>query len=168
MKSTIVSILLVFTTIGFSQDKFDFNEKGLAPEYIIAAIDSIPKNTLYKKTLKWIKSTSNNLEIQNKTNTIQFTGIKDNAVHEGKRYFHIKYTIKISFEEGLYKFKPLKVQLKANSKYDMGWKAFDLKKGDIFFKKGKVIKKFKSYVSDIPKILNDLNANLYNYLITED
>ena len=101
-------------------------------------------------------------------NFICLTGIKSNAIHVGKLYYHMQYTVKISLEKGKYKFEPLKVRSRLNSKYDMGWIDFDLKNGALFFKKGRAIKKTKSYVTDIPAVLNELNANLYNYLITEN
>ena len=56
------------------------------------------------------------------------------------------------------------IQLKINSKYDMGWKNFDLDNCTEFFKKGKVKRKYKTYLKDISKPLNQLYLLLNKYL----
>lgn len=171
MKRIIFTIFLISTTLAYSQNKFVFKENGLVPAYTISYIDSVIETEMHKKTLKWIKNTYKNPDVitdtQNNNDFILLTDIKNNALNQGKLYYHIKYTIKISFENGKYRFEPIEVQSRLNSKYDMGWKDFDLKNGDLFFKKGRVIKKTKSYVTDIPAVLNEVNINLYNYLISE-
>ncbi len=168
MKNIIIFLSLIFTTLIYSQTKFVFNENGLTPEYTATSIDSIAKAELYSKTLKWVEATykhpDNVINTKIENNFIHITSIKENAIQADKRYFHLKYSVKISFEKGECKFEPIKIQSKANSKYDMGWKDVDLKNGSEFFKKGKVIKKTKSYVKIIPEVLNKLNSNLYNYL----
>ncbi|WP_282042681.1 hypothetical protein [Winogradskyella flava] len=168
MKPTLAFLVLVFTTIAYCQDAFVFNENGITPGHIISKVDSAPKAALYSKTLQWIKNTDAVVDVYAENDFIQLIGTTTNAINEGKRYFHMKYVIKISFENETYKFELLEIQLKANSKYDMGWMDFNLKDGSPFFKKGKVIKKLRSYVIDIPKILNELNTNLYNHLIAEE
>ena len=171
MKNIILLKLFIFTAIVYSQNKFIYNQNGLVPEYTITNIDSISKTELYKKSLNWIKINYENpdraLKAQVENDYISFTGTYENIVKVDKRYYHIKYTVKISFKNGQYKFEPLEIQSKLNSKYDMGWAHFDLKNGTLFFKNGKIINKSKSYVTEIPVVLNDLNSNLYEYLITE-
>jgi len=172
MKCLIFTIFLISATFAYSQNKFVFNENGLVPEYTISNMDSMTETEMHKKTIKWINATSKNPNVifdsHDKNDFILLTGIKNNLLNIGKQYYHMKYTIKISFEKGEYKFEPIAIQSKLNSKYDMGWKDFDLKNGALYFKKGRVIKKSKSYVTDIPDVLNQLNTNLYNYLITEN
>lgn len=170
MRNIITFIPLVFITLAYSQNKFVFNENGLTPKYSLSNIDSTTVSELYTKTLYWIKKNYKNpekvIDSKVKNDVIQFTGLKENAINTDKRYFNLNYTIKISFKKGQYTFEPLSIQTKANSKYDMGWKDFDLKNGSSFFKKGKAIKNTKSYVKVIPALLNDLNNSLYTFLIT--
>lgn len=168
MKKIIVFIPLVFTTLIYGQTKFVFNENGLEPEYTVSNIDSFSKTVLYNKTLSWIKKSFKNpekvIDTKIENEVIQFTSIKENTINVDKRYFHMKYTIKISFENGQYRFEPLSIKTKANSKYDMGWKEVNLKNGSKYFKRGKAIKQTKSYVKVIPEVLNELNSSLYGYL----
>ncbi|MDJ0646833.1 MAG: hypothetical protein QNJ57_12695 [Flavobacteriaceae bacterium] len=170
MRSTIFLMMVLGTSLVYGQTEFIFNENGLDPKYAIANLDSTPATELYQKTRKWIENTSTNatlaLDTEIENDFIHFTGIKDNAIKVGKGYLHMKYTVKVSFKKGLYKFEPLEILTKVNSKYDMGWKAIDLNNGSVFFKKGKAIKKTKSYVTSIPAVLNELNAKLYKYLRT--
>lgn len=169
MKATFIFIALLLTTLTQSQTKFTFNENGLTPKSLTIKTDTLSETELYTKTLQWITATYKNPEktivSQIEGEVLQISGIKDNAIKADKRYFHLKYAIKINFKNQQYTFEPLSIETKANSKYDMGWKNIDLKNGSDFFKKGKPIKKTKSYVKVIPKVLTELNTSLYNYLI---
>ena len=171
MRQLFFLIALVHTTLSYSQDIFVFTEDGLYPEYAISKIDGLSQNKLYNKTLGWVYKTYKNPNVvissKSENHFIFLTSLEENVINADKRVFHMRYTIKISFNNEQFKFEPIKIQFKANSKYDMGWKDFDLKNGAIFFKKGKVIKKTKSYVIDVPKVLNKLNTNLCNYLTAE-
>lgn len=172
MKSRFLLIAFVISALSFGQNQFVFSENGLDPEYIVTPVDSTSPSILFQKTLEWAKSnfTGDNTAIdsQPENNSIHLTGYKNNAVNEGKLYYSLKYRIKISFEKGQYTFEPTEVLLKLNSKYDMGWKAFDLKNGTPYFKRGKVIRNLKSYVYDIPAVLNDVNTRLYQHLKAEE
>ncbi|GGD25267.1 hypothetical protein [Hyunsoonleella pacifica] len=168
MKIVIIFItLLAFKNLAYSQTKFIYNENGLLPQYVDTSIDSLSKTKLYNSTLNWITKTYNTPDIKINNQIILLSGVKENLIKVDKRFLHIKYTIEISFEEGLYSFKPLRIQSKTNSKYDMGWKDFSLTDGKVYFKKGKVIKKTKPYVKDIPALLNEINTSLYHILTSE-
>lgn len=167
MRLLIVLLIFVFTAMGFGQEKFVFNETGLSPKHIISRVHGSSKTQLFDKALKWIKATYKNPDIEVDNQVILLTGIEENAIQANKQYFHLKYKVKVTFEKGQCTFKPISIKTKANSKYDMGWKEIDLKNDSEFFKKGKPIKKTKSYVKMIPEVLNKLNSNLYNYLVSE-
>ena len=53
MKKIFLSVLLLSTTIAFSQDlqKFELTKDGVQP--IVVNIDSFSISTLYQKTLNW-------------------------------------------------------------------------------------------------------------------
>ncbi|WP_165453954.1 DUF4468 domain-containing protein [Hyunsoonleella flava] len=163
----IILLVLVCTSFGFGQGKFVFNKDGLSPKHTISKVDGLSKIQLFNKALKWIKATYKKPDTEMDKQIIRLTSIKENAIQADKRYFHMKYVVEISFKEGQYTFKPLEIQTKANSKYDMGWKDFNLNNGEAYFKKGKVIKKTKSYVKAIPAVLNEINARLYDFLTSE-
>jgi len=166
VRTFIFSLTILWTLGAEGQTKFTFTESGLTPESIITSIENLSATDLHNKTLNWIITTYKNPKTEIDNQVILLTGIKENVIQSDKQYFHMQYTIKIVFEKHQYTFEPLTIQTKANSKYDMGWKEIDLKNGAAFFKKGKPIKKTKSYVKDIPEVLNELNSSLYNYLIS--
>lgn len=168
MKALIICLYFLLATSAYSQDKFVIKENGLTPKFTILKIDSLAKSELYNKTLKWIEENEKEykLSVDNKTKNevIQLYSIKGNAVNLDKQFFNVKYNVSIGFEKEQCKFEPMGIQLKVNSKFDMGWKDFDLTNGAMYFKKGKVIKKYKSYIKDITTQLNELNHNLSAYL----
>lgn len=171
MRSSIFLFLVLSHTILVSQNLFSYEEQGLTPASINISLENKSASELYNKTLNWIKKHYKNPEktIINKTKheIIEFTGLKENAIISNKRYCHLKYTVKIIFKKDAYIFKPQYIQTKVNSKYDMGWEQFNLKKGTHYFKKGKPIKKTKSYVKEIPKILNQLYTSLHTHLTSQ-
>lgn len=166
-RSLAVSIYIAFSLFGFGQTPFIFTEDGLSPDSLVREVKGSSVDSLKQKALDWVNtslSKDNVVFALNHDNTIELTGISYDVITADKQSYHVKYTIKLSFKNGLYQFQPVSLQTKMNSKYDMGWKDFSLKDGSTFFRRGKVIKKLKSYVEAIPLLLNTINANLYNHL----
>lgn len=166
MRYLAIFMVFLWVSLAYGQNKFAFNKNGITPKYLVSHVNSLSKTELYHKTLNWIKITYENPNTEIDNQVILLTGIKENALQVDKRYFHLQYTVKLTFKKEVYKFEPLKVLYKANSKYDMGWKDFDLSNGEVYFKKGKAIKSTKAYVKTIPKVLNDLNTQLNQFLIS--
>ncbi len=168
MKNLILCISILLTTVVYCQDEFIMEEIGLTPKFSTSKIDSLTKSELYKKTLTWIEENEKKykLSVDNKieNEVIHLSSIKGNAVNLDNQYFNVKYKISIVFEKDNYKFEPTEINLKVNSKFDMGWKDFNLTNGAMFFKRGKVIRKYKSYLKDIMALLNELNIQLNSYL----
>jgi hypothetical protein len=171
MKNLILILCMLLTVFVYSQDNFEISKNGLTPKFLISKIDSLTKIDSYKKTLFWVSKYKQKYKLivdkKLENEEINLMSIKGNAVNLNKQYFNVKYKIKVSFEKGNYKFEPTAIQLKINSKYDMGWKDFNLTDGTQYFKKEKVLRKYKSYLKDITALLNELNFLLSNYLKTE-
>jgi hypothetical protein len=167
-KTTFLLIFLLVTAFIHSQVQFTMKENGLTPKFSTSTTDASTNNELYKKTLTWMKANEKtyNLSLDNKieNEVIDITSIKGNALSLNKQYFNVKYKIRISFEKEQYRFEPLEIQLKVNSKYDMGWKDFDLNNGALYYKKGKVIRKYRSYIQDLTVLLNEINFRLNTFL----
>ncbi|WP_370390915.1 DUF4468 domain-containing protein [uncultured Winogradskyella sp.] len=165
-------VILFFTTLSFSvmhcQDQFTIDELGLSPKSITTTIEQSSKQELYSKTLAWLKgrNESHNLSVEDKSDshTINFTFIKGNAVSLDKQYYKAKYHVTLNFIDGSYTFKPTKIELKLNSKYDMGWKEFNLNTGAMFYRRGKVIRKYKRYLRDLTAPLNEFRNQLHAHL----
>jgi hypothetical protein len=137
-------------------------------KFLVTKIDNSAKSELYNKTLEWVNEHENSFSLSVddtvEGEAIHLTSLKGNAVSLDKQFFNVKYNIKISFENEQFKFEPTEIRLKLNSKYDMGWKEFSLSNGAIYFKNGKVIRKYKRYIKDITAVLNEINNQLSAYL----
>lgn len=168
MKRVFQGLLLLLSTLVYGQEEFIIGADGLTPKNMVSTIDQTTADDLFKKTRVWIETNEKEYKLalieERENTTITFSGIKGNAVHLSDRYFHAKYDIQVRLEEDQYIFKPIQIQLKVNSKYDMGWKDFDLKDTSTFFKKGKVIRKYKDYLEDLVAPLNQLYLELTAHL----
>lgn len=165
-------LTLFFNTLSFfvihSQDQFTIDELGLSPKSVTATIEQSSKQELYSKTLSWLEGNNetHNLSIEDKSDSqaINFTFVKGNAVNLDKQYYKAKYQVTLNFVDGSYVFKPTKIELKLNSKYDMGWKDFNLNTGAMFYRRGKVIRKYKQYLRDLTAPLNEFHNRLHAHL----
>ena len=150
------------------QEQFRIEEVGLSPKSITTIIKQYSNQELYSKALAWLKgrNESHNLSIIDKSDSqaINFTFIRGNAVSLDKQYYKAKYHVTLNFIDGSYIFKPTKIELKLNSKYDMGWKEFNLNTGAMFYRRGKLIGKYKRYLRDLTAPLNQFHNQLHAHL----
>jgi hypothetical protein len=168
IKNLTVYLSLFISFSIFGQDRFIIQPDGLSPEYVSAMIEGKHQSDLYRMTLGWLETNKQELRItidkQVEGETIKFTSFKGNTVNYLEQYYHAEYYITIRFNEDGYQFECTEINLKLNSKYDMGWKSFDLEDASGYFKKGRIIRKYKSYVLDLPDRLNELNLGLHQSL----
>ena len=154
--------------ISFGQVEFSITKDGITPRSVSSEIDSLSAAQLYLKTMGWIEENSETLNLTidhiEENSSVQMSFLKGNATNLEKRYYNANYKVKISLEEGGYTFEPIEIRLKLNSKYDMGWKEFDLGNGELYFKKGKPIRKYKPYLEGITKTLNEFYLMLHTHL----
>ena len=172
MKKLLLGIFLLWTTLSYGQIEFVIAVDGLSPKILSAEMSAFNSSQMYTKTMGWIEENSEtyNLSMEHAVENayIQISFLKGNAATLDKQYYNIGNKAKISFEDGKYTFEPTEIRLKLNSKYDMGWTNFDLNDASLYFKKGKPLRKYKSYLENIPKALNELQMNLLSYLKSED
>ncbi|MCA0132015.1 hypothetical protein [Winogradskyella alexanderae] len=160
MKQLLLCLCVLISSLVFSQEQFVITEDGLSPRFIAIDVES---NT-YTKVLDWLVANMENYDItivetiENKS--IQFTSEKGNATNLDKQYFNAKYGIILHFTTNQFTFEPTAIDLKQNSKYDMGWKPIDLNAGAPYFKNGKPIRKFRAYLYGIVAPLNSLSLKL--------
>lgn len=168
MKYLILCITLFLTTTVQGQDQFTITMDGLESQSSPSQIDHLTRSQMYEKTLSWIEENEEvyKLSVQDKTEneSIQLTSTKWNATHLGEKYYTAEYSVRLTFEDNSLRFEPTAIRLKLNSKYDMGWEAFDTTDTAMYFKKGKVIKKYKSYLEDLIAQLNAINIQLNSSL----
>ncbi|MCG8796638.1 DUF4468 domain-containing protein [Tenacibaculum finnmarkense] len=162
----IAFIILFISSLSYSQGNFKYEENGLSPKFLVIKVDSLKQNQVFEKAMKWIKLNYKNpdevIETSVENEIIRFTGIEQRVLSIGKSKkidYDLKHTISISFKDGKYKFEPLNIMVKA-SDFNYGWIPFDLNNGKMYFKKGKMIKKFDQYVIKIPEFLNNLSLEI--------
>lgn len=165
MRGIFMVILCLIAQASFCQNVFSFAENGLTPKEVNHSLsDEQSKALLFKKTMGWIQKNEKSSKLvvidQVENEYITISLVKPNYINVKKDYYYVKYIAKISFSFGQYKFEPLEVFTKLNSKYDMGWQPFDLNDGASFFKRGKPVKRTKVYVQKIPAVFNTLNDSL--------
>lgn len=165
-----IILFLFFTLNVFAQnEKFIFNKDGLS-EYVVVKVDSISENELYSKTLNWVKETYSKPEqvidatIENES--IRFTGRSNffriyNAFGDFKDY-PVKYTIKISFKDGRYKFEVLSMTVEHES---VNYSDIPSK---IYKKNGELLKWYKDTPQKIEDFFNQLNNSLKGYIINKE
>ncbi|PRX56461.1 hypothetical protein [Flagellimonas meridianipacifica] len=168
MKKLILGLSMLFVTLGHGQTEFTITADGIYPKAITSEIGAYTTSQLYKKTIDWIEENSetHNLTIDCTAEdiSIHISSLKNNAANLEKQYYNATYRVNIRFESGKYTFEPTQIQLKLNSKYDMGWEDFDLNNGSLYFKKGKPLRKYRAYLENIPKVLNELHTELDGHL----
>lgn len=164
MKVGLVCLFAILNSLLFSQEYFAITEQGITPKSILLNLEN---KDLYGKAMSWITSNAetHTLEILDtmEESTIKFTSTKGNAVILDKQYYNVKHIIKLNFTPKGVEFTPIGVELKLNSKYDMGWKPIDIDNCSQYFKKGKPIRKYREYLTSIVTPLNSIHS-----LITTD
>ncbi len=166
MKWAVLLLVCLWVTKINGQSQFIFTQNGIQPKLITTSVKNISKDSLTAKINRWIRSNSiSSSAIKNiDSKYLLLTGMKENYIIVDKRYYHLEFVIKINIQNQSFGFEPLSLKTKQNSKYDMGWVPIDLTDGSQYFKKGKPIKKTKSYIKAIPTLLNSLNLELENFV----
>lgn len=188
MKKIILLTAVLVSAISFSQndvdavskkkkhntsEKFTYDANGLNPGDVTMSVRKAKKGDLYSKTLNWLsekyKDPDQVIEKKEKNDKIRFEGFTDNAICYGMGVDYgcegLTYQIEISFEDGQYKLKPLKLSYDSNSKKKVN---INLKKGDYYDKNGKIDDDYSKVPSQIETLFNGLNESLSNYLTNED
>ena len=159
MKNLILIFVCFLSFQLMGQEVFKFSEKGLSPKFKEIQIEK-SDSLLFANTIQWIENNKETFNLKlvkrDSKKQIEFSSVNNNGTSLDKQYFHVKYAIELIFKDGNIKFTPKSIELKLNSKYDMGWKDFDISDGYSFFKRGKVIRKYRKYLSDITDHLNSV------------
>jgi hypothetical protein len=166
MKKFLLSILLLTTTSLFAQDipKFELTKDGVQP--IVVVIDSFNAQTIYKKTLNWVKENYKNpkeaLKADIENETVRIDGFKKNAWFYKSLGMKQEYDMEYSF---LIDIKDNKIRLT----FTVGQFWGDDKKTTYdyttFFKSsGEIRGAYKDAKPSLEQSMNDLVFSLYNYI----
>jgi hypothetical protein len=166
-KFTLVFVVL-FTTLGFSQEtEFKFTKDGFT-DYVVTDCKDKSAAELYKKTIDWISTNYNNpkevLKAQIENDYLRFEAIEKNLFClKPTMCSDMKYQIEVSFKDGKYKFDLLALD---QDMPDIGWVHFGgLEDGKYYFiENGEAKSKFKIIADEIPKYFNSLNKSLNDFI----
>jgi hypothetical protein len=168
---TITAIFLAAFTLQ-SQSIFTYDKNGLAPEYIVIELDTIPQEELYSKTINWIKETYKNADevINNKIENqkIFIEGINSSVLTiGGGAKMDARYTIEIAFKEGKIKFQPTRLEYYYSVH---GWNNISLgEKAKNFYKRnGSPRGVYKHLPNQITGLFNDLAQSLKDYILEKN
>jgi hypothetical protein len=170
MKKLLLLIAIFNFSQGYSQDKFEYNQNGLIPKYLVIDIENSQKDELYKKTLDWIKINYKNpnkvIQTTIENEMVRIEGVNSNwfcGTFAGKTSCaDALYTIEIQFRKGRYKIEVFSVY--SVNEYNKRYK-INLESGDVYYKKSGKLKKFsKDTPTQISSLFNDFNNDLKNFI----
>jgi hypothetical protein len=175
----LVLLALFINTLGFAQEReFTFTKDGFT-DFVITEVPNKNQSELYKKALDWVAVTYNNpkevIKAQIENDYIRIEGIKSSAICTKilltTECDDTKYQIEISFKDGKYKFDVISIeQYIKPSKYSSiyGWRDTVIASpggASAFYREdGEIRSMYKYYPTQIPKIFNDLNSSLKDFL----
>ena len=158
-----------------SQDRFEYKENGLVPNYIVMEIDTLSQSALYNRCYRWIQETYKNpsevIKMQIENEKIRFEGYSKaitymNAIGT-KNYYDAMYTIEVSFKEGRFKFDPVSLTLYTNNYVPIDWLDIDYGK-PIFKNNGGVRGMYRNFPTDIGDFFTGLMLDLASYQIVDN
>lgn len=166
-----ILLLLLFTTLSFSQDlkQLKLTPKGVEP--IVVLVDSLKANEIYNKTLNWVQEAYKNPNEVLKTNIInskiRVDGYANNAWYFRllgmKEYVNMEYSIIVSIKDGKYRLEFIIGQFWLNSRTRT---AYDYTS---FFKQsGEIRSMYSDSVPSLELTINKLSMSLYNYINEKD
>lgn len=161
MKKALLPVFLFFWLISHGQSEFVIDKKGLSPRSFISASGINSSDAVMTKIDTWFALENKKFKKTqyNKTDSsIQFTSIVTDVRLRKDKAYYIRYDIELSISNSKLLFKVLKIDLKQNSRFDMGWKELNLDKPHDFFKKIKGNK--KAFLNKVAEHLNDLKIDL--------
>jgi hypothetical protein len=177
MKQIITIIVLLCSSLLFSQEtSFTFTKEGLT-DFIVTPCEGKTQAELYKKALDWVSITYKNpnevVKAKIENEYIRIEGSSSDIIcysYMGKRCGDTKYEVEISFKDGKYKFDVLSV-----SEYNTPsqtraaiWTNFNINDASAFYdKKGGIKKSYKYIPEMMPAYFNNLNLNLKDFLVSD-
>jgi len=177
MKKIILLLLISFS--GFSQEtKFTYTqEKGLT-NFIVINCEGKLKSELYKKIIDWVSVFYNNpkevIKAEIIDDYIRIEGLQKNVsigtfmgLETGQ---DLKYQIEISVKDNKYKFDVINIEyFTPSSQYIIGgWVPFEFNNTSNQYKNGKIKNSVKYLPDSLPKLFNNINDNLYNFIINNE
>jgi len=174
MKRILLLGLLLITAFANAQEKFNYTQEGLQPNYLVVEIPNKTQNELYTSTINWIKETYKNpdevIKSTIENNKIKLEGVRSSVlctkVLGSTSCDDAKYIIDIEFKEGKLRFLPTELkgyQKPSNTAYYKnagGWFPIDLTDGKFYYNK-------KGDLKDITKLQVPMFYGIFNDLVND-
>ena len=171
MKKLTLLLIMLLTFVGYTQESFTYDERGLTPKYLVEEFEGISQQELFDRTIYWINDTYKNPDevikatISNKK--IRFEGVSmDRFSHTllgTAHYYNATYTIEVSFKQNKYKFELIKITYRIpGSQYGNGYIVkINLDNGEGYYRKnGKLKGKTKNVPKQLENLINGLQKSL--------
>lgn len=140
---------------------FEYSQLGIN-DFVVTDIDSIQKEDLYNKTVRWVKETYRNpesvLTMKIENEKIRIDAIATGLLKVRGRISNLNYIVEISFKDNKYKFEIISLLYNNTTDY---------KKIPNFKTDSKMVKNFGSTPTDIETYFNKLNESLRIYIAGE-
>ena len=177
MKKIVLLLLIGFSTFA-QENKFIYTqEKGLT-NFIVTNCEGKSKSELYNKVIDWISVYYNNpkevIKAEIINDYIRIEGFQKNIILGTLMGMtiaeNLKYQIEISVKDNKYKFDVINIEyFTPSSQYIAGgWVPFEFNNTINQYKNGKIRNSVKYLPDSLPKLFNDINDNLYNYIINNE
>lgn len=158
----LIFLFVFISSIATSQTTFELTKKGLSPKQISLSFANTTSEIVFEKTASWIETNKDKrkLELSKSVDSksLKFTATQTDVRYSKTKSYYVKVYLKLDIKEKDLSLSPYKIELKQNSKYDMGWKELDLDKPYTFFKNIKGNK--KSFLNKIAHYLNELKTDI--------
>lgn len=163
-----LSFIFVFccSLFTFGQTEFAIDKKGINTKSILFASNYQTKEFLKSTSVKWIEKgllpfTFTEPSIK-KDSLISFSATRSDIALRKDKSYYVQFYIQLEASKGRLKFSVDRIDLKQNSRFDMGWQQLDLENPYAFFEKNKGNK--KAFLKKISAMLNELLNDLVNHL----
>lgn len=161
MKNLIIFFVFI-SSLNINQDSFEFSKKGLTPKETTIFYSNSTSEKIFYRISSWMKSNKKKLRFEinksEKNKSIDFTVTSVDVRYSRTKSYYPKVYLKIDINDEELVLTPYKIELKKNSKYDMGWKELNLEQPYVFFKGKKGNKKL--FLNKIAQCLNELKSEI--------
>lgn len=172
---SLLALLLIFPICLLGQDRFNYDQKGLSPNYLVVEMDGMNQATLFKKTESWAKGAGYKIKSSDAPKSIVLEGQKSEALCtnlRGKTYCNdARFQVEVAFKDNKFKLdaRGLEQHGQVNQTGLKDWFPVDLTKApDEYYTRGGELKKqFTSMPSEIAGLFNTFNSQLQKGLKKE-
>lgn len=167
--------LFLIPSLLLGQDRFNYDQKGLSPNYMVVEMEGMDQAKLYDKTVSWAKGAGFTVKSSDAPKKIVLEGQKSEALCSnlrGKRYCNdARYQMEVAFKDNKYKLEVIGLEQygQVNQTGLKDWFPVDLNQApdEYYTRSGELKKQFTSMPGEIAGLFNSFNTQLQKGLKKE-